>query len=143
MSSDDYGGLGFTILEWWQMCWKLLLEISPNLSFRRKGQNNVAYMLTLFKQMHEQCYTCYFHMPQLNTIYIDYWKSFIKFGIKKSHEMISYILAWIVLLSEWKIVMSTKPCNLDETTLIKLYNKSHEGFVLSKYQENASIGRKP
>jgi hypothetical protein len=25
-------------------------------------------------------------------IYIDPWKSFIKFGIKKSHEMISYML---------------------------------------------------
>ena len=27
-------------------------------------------------------------------------------------------------------------------TLIELYNKSHEGFVLSRDQENASIGLK-
>ena len=26
-------------------------------------------------------------------IYIDHWKSFMKFGIKKSHEMTSYVLA--------------------------------------------------
>ena len=31
------------------------------------------------------------------SIYIDPWKSFVKFGIKKSHEMTSYVLAWIVL----------------------------------------------
>ena len=37
---------------------------------------------------------------------------------------------------------STKPCNLAQTTLIELYNKSHEGFVLSRDQENASIGLK-
>ena len=32
--------------------------------------------------------------------HMDDWKSFIKFGIKKSHEMISYNLSWIALLSE-------------------------------------------
>ena len=77
------------------------------------------------------------------------WKSFIKFGIKKSHEMISHILvemvllsAWIAILSKWKYKSSTKPCNLVQRTLIELYNKSHEGFVLSRGQENASIGLK-
>ena len=39
--------------------------------------------------------------------------------------------------------MSIKPCYLAQMTLIELYNKNHEGFVLSKCQENASIGRKP
>ena len=34
--------------------------------------------------------------------------------------------------------MSTKPCNLAQTTLIQLMNKSHEGIVLRKCQENAS-----
>ena len=34
--------------------------------------------------------------------------------------------------------MSTKPCNLAQTTLIQLMNKSHEGFMMSKCQENAS-----
>jgi len=28
-------------------------------------------------------------------------------------------------------------------TLDELYNKSHEGFMLSLYRENASIGLKP
>jgi hypothetical protein len=74
----------------------------------------------------------------------------MKFGIKKSHEMISYILvgmtlliAGIALLSGWKYRLSTKPCNLAQMTLDELYNKSHEGFMLSNYQENASIGLKP
>jgi hypothetical protein len=30
------------------------------------------------------------------SIYSDTWKSFMKFGIKKSHEMISYMLVWII-----------------------------------------------
>ena len=38
--------------------------------------------------------------------------------------------------------MSTKPCSLAQMTLIEHYNKSHEGFVLSRDQENASIGLK-
>jgi hypothetical protein len=54
--------------------------------------------------------------------------------------MISYIVAWITLLSEWKHRSSTKPCNLAQMTLDELYNKSYERFMLSKGQENASIG---
>ena len=73
---------------------------------------------------------------------MDLWKSFMKFGIKKSHEMISYIFVGIALLSEWKHWSLNKPCYLAQMTLIELYNKSHEGFVLSKGQENASIGLK-
>jgi hypothetical protein len=75
-------------------------------------------------------------------IYIDHWKSFMKFGIKKSHEMISYILVGMTLLSEWKHRASTKPCNLAQMTLIKLYNKSHERFMLSKCQENTPMNHK-
>jgi len=71
---------------------------------------------------------------------MDDWKSFVKFGIKKLHEMISYNLSWIALLNEWNYRSSTKPCNLAKTTQIEIYNKSHEGFVLRKGQENASIG---
>jgi hypothetical protein len=74
----------------------------------------------------------------------------MKFEVKKSHEMISYIFvgmvllsAWIALLSEWKYRSSTKPYNLAQKTLDELYNKSHEGFMLSKSQENAPIGQKP
>ena len=72
----------------------------------------------------------------------DNWKSFMKFGIKKSHEMTSYNLDWIALLSEWKHGMSTKPCNLAQTVLIQFMNKSYEGFMLIKCRENASIDQK-
>ena len=75
-------------------------------------------------------------------IHLDPWKSFMKFGIKKSHEMISHIIACIALLSEWNSRSSTKPWDLAQMTLIELYHKSHEGFVLSRDQENASIGLK-
>jgi hypothetical protein len=71
------------------------------------------------------------------------------FGIKKSHEMISYILvgmcllsAGIALLGEWKYRSSTKPCNLTQKTLDRLYNKSRERFVLSKCPENAPMDQK-
>jgi hypothetical protein len=50
--------------------------------------------------------------------------------------------AWIVLLSEWKYVSSTKPCNLTQMTLDELYSKSHERFMLSKCPENASMDQK-
>ena len=53
-------------------------------------------------------------------IHPDQWKSFMKFGIKKSHEMISYNLSWIALLSKWEYEMSTKPCYLAQMTLIEL-----------------------
>ena len=66
----------------------------------------------------------------------------MKFGAKKSHEMISYNLGWIALLSEWEYGMSTKPRDLAQTAPILLMNKSHEGFVLSQCQENVSIGLK-
>jgi hypothetical protein len=73
----------------------------------------------------------------------------MKFGIKKSHEMISYILvgmtllsASITLLSEWKCKSSTKPCNLAQMTLDGLYNKSHDRFMLSKCPENAPMDQK-
>ena len=83
------------------------------------------------------------------SIYIDHWKSFMKFGIKKSHEMISYILVGMALLSvgiapliEWSYRSSTKPCNFAQLALDELYNKSHERSMLSKCPENAPIGHK-
>ena len=69
------------------------------------------------------------------SIYIDYWKSFMKVGTKKSQEMISYNLSGISSSGEWKHGMLTRPCNLAQTTLIQLMNKSHEGFMLSKCQK--------
>ena len=72
----------------------------------------------------------------------DDWKSFMKFGIKKSHEMISYIFVGIALLGEWKHWSLNESCNLAQMTLEELYNKSYERFMLSRYQENAPIGLK-
>ena len=66
----------------------------------------------------------------------------MKFGVKKSHEMISYNPSRIASSGEWEHGMSTKPCYLVQMTLIELYNKSHEGFMLSKCQENASMEQK-
>jgi hypothetical protein len=74
----------------------------------------------------------------------------MKFGIKKSHEMISHVFVSMTLpsigiapLSGGNYRPSTKPYNLAQMTLDELYNKSHEGFMLSKCQENAPIGPKP
>jgi hypothetical protein len=77
------------------------------------------------------------------SIYSDDLKSFMKFGIKKSHKMISHILVWIAPLSEWNYRSSTKPCNLAQMTLDELYNKSYKKFMWSKCLENALIGLKP
>jgi hypothetical protein len=63
----------------------------------------------------------------------------MKFGIKKSHEMISSILVGMGLVSEWKHSSSTKPCNLAQMTLDELYNKSHERFM---FKENAPMDQK-
>jgi hypothetical protein len=67
----------------------------------------------------------------------------MKFGIKKSHEMISSIPIGIAPLSEWNYRPSTKPCKHAQMTLDELYNKSHEGFMLRKCQGNVPIGLKP
>ena len=80
----------------------------------------------------------YFMYITSTCIYSELWKSFMKFGIKKSHEMISYNLSWIASSGEWEHGMSTKPCYDAQMTLIELYNKSYEEFMLSKYQKNAS-----
>ena len=76
------------------------------------------------------------------SIYIDYWISFMKFGAKKSHKMMSYNLSRIASSSEWEHGMSTKPWYLAQMTLIGIYNKSYEGFMLSKCPENASMDQK-
>jgi hypothetical protein len=71
----------------------------------------------------------------------------MKFGIKKSHEMISHVFVSMTLLnvgiaplSEWNYRSSTK---FSQMTLDELYNKNHQGFMWSKCQENAPIGLKP
>jgi hypothetical protein len=66
------------------------------------------------------------------------------------NKMISYILVGMALLfariaplSEWNYRPSNKHCKYAQMTLDELYNKSHEGFLLRKCQENALIGLKP
>jgi hypothetical protein len=54
----------------------------------------------------------------------------------------SLLCAWMVPLSEGNYRPSTKPCNLAQLTLDELYNKSHEGSMLSKCQENAPMDQK-
>jgi hypothetical protein len=54
----------------------------------------------------------------------------------------SLLCAWMVPLSEGNYRPSTKPCNLAQMTLDEFYNKSHEGFMLSKCQENAPMDQK-
>jgi len=76
-------------------------------------------------------------------IYVGLWKSLVKFGIRKSHEMISYIIVGMTLLRKKNHGSPTKPCKLSQMTLDELYNKSHARFMLSLCQENASIGLKP
>ena len=56
--------------------------------------------------------------------------------------MISYNLSRTTSSGEWEYEMSTKPFYLSQMTLIGLYNKSHEGFMLNKYPENASMDQK-
>ena len=62
----------------------------------------------------------------------------MKFGIEKSHQMISDNLSRFALFREWNYRSSIKPCNLAQMTLIELYNKSHKGFVLSTCQKKAT-----
>ena len=115
------------------------METSPNLNL------DIAPLLTysLFSRYmlgwgDWDTFMCLTSIP----IYIDHWKSFIKFGIKKSHEMISYIFLGIALLSECKQWSLNEPYNIAQMTLDELYNKTRERFMLSKYQENAPMDHK-
>jgi hypothetical protein len=69
------------------------MEINPNLNLDAAPffayRPFLRYMLGCFYQSIFTCLTSI-------TIYIDPWKSFMKFGIKKPHEMISYMLVWII-----------------------------------------------
>jgi hypothetical protein len=67
--------------------------------------------------------TSFMYLTSLS-IYSDPWKSFVKFGIKKSHEMISHVFISMTLpsveiapISEWKYGSSTKPWNIAQMTL--------------------------
>jgi hypothetical protein len=82
------------------------MEMSPNLNWIL----HPCFTYRPFSRyMFGWCYWNIFMCLTSIPIYISHSKSFMKFEIKKSHEMISYILvgmallsAWIALLSEWK-----------------------------------------
>ena len=116
------------------------MKLSPNLNLDNTPLLTCVPMLRLCKCNVKHAYFMYITST---CNHLDHWESFMKFGIKKSHEMISYNLSWIALVSKWEYEMSTEPCKLSQMTLIEPYNKSHEGFMLRKCRENASIVQNP
>ena len=114
-------------------------RVSSNLNLDNTPLLTCGPLLRLCKSNVKHAYFMYITST---CIHLDQCKSFMKFGIKKSHEMISYVLAWIALLGEWEHVTTKKHCNLAQTTLITLMNKSYGGFMLSKWPENAPIDQK-
>ena len=80
------------------------------------------------------------HCLTFISIYHDYWKSLIKIQIKNPLEIANHMLVWIYWFRKYEHAKSIKSYNLDQTTLFELYNKSHEGLMLSKCQENTFIG---
>ena len=114
-------------------------RVSSNLNLNNTPLLTCVPLLRLCKSNVKHAYFLYI----ISTcIHLDQWKSFMKFGIKKSHEMISYNLSWIALLSKWEYEISTKPCYITQMSPNELYNKSHEGFMLSKWPENAPIDQR-
>ena len=111
---------------------KLNLENAPLLTYR-------PFQSACLGDINGTSFMC----PTSITTYSDHSKSIMKFGIKRSHEMISYMIVGMTLLSKWNHEPSTNLCNLTQMTLHELYNKSHEGFMLSLCPENASISLKP
>ena len=112
-------------------------RVSSNLNLDNAPLLTCGPLLRLCKSNVKHAYFMYIRST---CNHLDQWKSFMKFGIKKSHEMISYNLSWIALVREYE--MLTKPCNLALKNLLTLMNKSYEGFMLTKWPENVSIGLK-
>ena len=110
-------------LKWWWRCWG---QIYKNDSQLELGQYNLLTCWPFSNVGLSSVQHAPFVSMTLVSGHLDHWKSFMKFGAKKSHEMISYNLSWIASLGEWEYGMSTKPCYLAQMTLIELYNKSHE-----------------
>ena len=114
-------------------------RVSPNLNLDNTPLLTWVPLLRLCKSNVKHAYFMYITST---CNHLDQWKSFMKFGIKRSHKMISYIFVRIVMLSEWKHWSLNEPCNLAQMTLEELYNQSYEKFMLSKWPENASIDQK-
>ena len=104
------------------------MKFSPNLNLDNIPLLTCGPLLRLCMSNVKHAYFIYITST---CIHSELWKCFMQFGIKKSHEMISYNLSWIASLGKWEHGMSTKPCNFAQMTLIGLYNKSYEGFMLS------------
>ena len=69
-------------------------RVSSNLNLANAPLLTCGPLLRLCKSKVKHVYFMYITST---CIHLDQWKSFMKFGIKKSHEMTSYVLAWIVL----------------------------------------------
>jgi len=82
-------------------------RVSSNLNLDNTPLLTYVLLLRLCKSNVKHAYFMYITST---CIHLDQWKCFMQFGIKKSHEMISYNLSWIGLLSEWNYRSSTKPC---------------------------------
>ena len=66
------------------------MKLSPNLNLDNTPLLTCGPMLRFHKSNVK--HTCFMYIT-LTCIHLDQWKSFIKFGTKKSHEIISYIFA--------------------------------------------------
>jgi hypothetical protein len=62
---------------------------------------------------------------------------------EKSHEMISYILVGMVLLSEWEHRSSTKSCNLAQMTLIDSTTKVMKGSCWVNVKKMSQLAWNP
>ena len=82
------------------------MKLSPNLNLDNTPLLTCGPLLRF--RMSNVKHACFMYITS-TCIHLDQWKSFMKFGIKKSHEMISYNLSWIALLSEWNYRSSTEP----------------------------------
>ena len=73
------------------------MKMSPNINLDNTPLLTCGSLLRLCKSKVKHAYFMYITST---CIHLDQWKSFVKFGIEKSHEMISYNLSRIALLGE-------------------------------------------
>ena len=66
------------------------IRVSSNLNLDNAPLLTYRSLLRLCKSKAKHAHSMYITST---CIHLDQWKSFMKFGIKKSHEMMSYILA--------------------------------------------------
>ena len=66
------------------------MKLSPNLNLDNTPLLTRGPLLRLCKSNVKHAYFIYITST---CIHLDQWKSFMKFGIKKSHEMMSYNLS--------------------------------------------------